>query len=130
MADTNVLISALLGKTLRHFLIYLKKGQFELVFSKKTFHELSIILERPKFKKHITESDIVEFLELLQYSSHFIEPTQKVDACRDVKDNIFLECAIELHVDYIVSGDTDLLILNPFHGIEIISPFDFLKNLT
>jgi putative PIN family toxin of toxin-antitoxin system len=122
-------VSALIGKRLRTFIDKLKANKFELLFSDVTFDELSIVLKRPKFKKYLSSTDIKEFLELLTLHSHFVTPEENIEACRDQKDNIFLECAITKPVDYIVSGDPDLLVLNPFRNISIISPNEFLKIL-
>ena len=44
-----------------------------------------------------------------------VYPNQKVNICRDKKDNFLLEAALEGKADYLVTGDEDLLILNPFH---------------
>ncbi len=127
VADTNVLVSALIGKVLRVFLDKLKQNKFELVFSEETYEELILVLKRPKFKKYINKTDIEEFKELLTFHSQLVAPKEKIEDCPDLKDNIFLECAIVKPVDYIVSGDPDLLNLNPFRGIPIIKPAEFLK---
>ena len=56
----------------------------------------------------------------------FIELAEKITVCRDPKDNKFLELAVAGNADCLITGDKDLLILNPFRGIKIISPSDFL----
>jgi len=56
----------------------------------------------------------------------FIESEVKISECRDPKDNKFLELAVAGDANCIVTGDKDLLVLNPFRGIKIISPSDFL----
>ena len=50
-------------------------------------------------------------------------------ACRDPDDNMVLECALEGHAQYIVSGDMDLLELKEFHGIRIVRAAEFLRLL-
>ena len=50
----------------------------------------------------------------------------EVTDCRDPKDNRFLALALDSESDCIVSGDADLLALNPWRGIEIVSPGAFL----
>jgi predicted nucleic acid-binding protein len=50
-----------------------------------------------------------------------------VKGCRDPKDDKFLEIALNGHADLIISGDKDLLDLNPFRGIPILSPAGYLK---
>ena len=59
--------------------------------------------------------------------AEIVQPTQKVEDCRDPKDNFILECALEAQPDYIVTGDSDLLVLHPYKGIKIITPTKFLK---
>jgi hypothetical protein len=49
-----------------------------------------------------------------------IEPDCTVDDCRDAKDNFILELAVSAKADYVVTGDPDLLVLNPYRGIKII----------
>ena len=56
----------------------------------------------------------------------FIEPKTKIKVCRDPKDNMFLELAVTGKASCIITGDKDLVALNPFRGIKIISPGDFL----
>jgi predicted nucleic acid-binding protein len=55
--------------------------------------------------------------------------TERIVACRDPTDDKFLELAINGHADLIVSGDADLLALNPFRHIPIIPPADFVAGL-
>jgi predicted nucleic acid-binding protein len=54
-------------------------------------------------------------------------PKIVITDCRDPKDNKFLELAISSGASCIISGDKDLLALNPFHDIPIMSAVDFLK---
>ncbi len=58
-----------------------------------------------------------------------IAPQLTITACRDPKDNKFLEVAVAGRADVIVSGDKDLLVLHPLQGIAIESPRDFLARL-
>ncbi len=51
---------------------------------------------------------------------------EEVDACRDPKDNKFLEVAVNGMADMLITGDNDLLDINPFRGIIIITPADFV----
>lgn len=53
--------------------------------------------------------------------------TELVSACRDAKDDKFLSLAISGKADLILTGDTDLLVLHPFRGIDILSPMDYLS---
>lgn len=58
-----------------------------------------------------------------------VTPTEKIRACRDPKDDKFLEVAVAGDADLIISGDEDLSVLNPFRGIPIMQPAAFLQTL-
>lgn len=53
---------------------------------------------------------------------------RQINACRDEKDNKFLELAINGNADFIITGDNDLLVLNPFENIAIIKPDVFINS--
>ncbi len=59
-------------------------------------------------------------------AAHPVEVTQAITACRDPKDDKFLELAVSGRATHIVSGDQDLLALHPFAGIPIVTPGSFL----
>jgi predicted nucleic acid-binding protein len=58
-----------------------------------------------------------------------VVPNRRITVCRDPKDNKVLEGAVAGRADVIVSGDEDLLVLNPFEGIPIVGPAEFLAML-
>ncbi|WP_079680589.1 putative toxin-antitoxin system toxin component, PIN family [Planktothrix sp. PCC 11201] len=51
---------------------------------------------------------------------------KSIEECRDPKDNKYLELAVSGNADYIITGDKDLLVLNPFRAISIITVDQFL----
>ena len=53
-------------------------------------------------------------------SAERVQITERIVACRDPKDDKFLELAATGRADVIVSGDADLLALGPFRGILIV----------
>ena len=50
-----------------------------------------------------------------------------VKACRDPKDDIFLECAIRARADLLIAGDKDLLVLGAFEGVRIVTPAAYVN---
>ena len=50
-----------------------------------------------------------------------------VHACRDPRDDKFLEVAVNGMADLIVTGDDDLLVLDPFRPTRILTPKQFLE---
>jgi predicted nucleic acid-binding protein len=58
--------------------------------------------------------------------AEFVPVTEHVAVCRDPKDDLVLEAAINGAAICVISGDDDLLALSPFRGILILQPTDYL----
>jgi putative PIN family toxin of toxin-antitoxin system len=87
----------------------------------------SQVLTRPKFERYVSSIERDLFIIWLGELVHFIEIKKTVIICRDAKDDKFLELAVNGDAELIVSGDQDLLILNPFLGISIVTVKEFLE---
>ena len=125
--DTNVLVSALLfANSSPRKALELALDTGEILISKETVDELNNVLSRPKFERYVSQSKRERFLLSLVQKSTLIEIQEKIEECRDPKDNKFLELAIDGKATEIVSGDQDLLILHPFRGIPIVTVSQFL----
>jgi putative PIN family toxin of toxin-antitoxin system len=72
------------------------------------------------------EDDIRSFLAALTREAEWVEIDVQIAACRDLRDEKFLELAVSGHATHIFTGDTDLLALNPYQGIEILPTHRFL----
>jgi putative PIN family toxin of toxin-antitoxin system len=96
-----------------------------LVASRELAEEIRDVLSRPKFDRYVTPQIRDEFLAALVAEAEFVEIVDRVDACRDPKDNKVLEEATNGHATCVISGDDDLIALHPFRGIPILSPADF-----
>jgi uncharacterized protein len=131
--DTGVFVSALIhnGGTTGDVLRALRDGRFTAVYTTDIVVEIIDVLGRAKFrlKYHIEPDDITALVNLIRLRGELVTPTQKVTACRDPKDDKFLEAAIFAQADCIVSGDADLLDLTPFQEIPILRPAGFLARL-
>lgn len=125
--DTNILISAFVFKSeTANIVVRHAVKKHTLLFSESTFKELKSTLLKPKFAEIAELSTIRNFIINLIKIGEFIDPKIIIAECRDPKDNKFIELAVAGNADCIVTGDKDLLVLNPFRGIKIISPADFL----
>lgn len=125
--DTNTLVSALLVKQSVPRQAFDKaKQQGIILLSNATLEELNNVLKREKFKKYITDAERILFVQALLSQSILLQTEQTVVACRDPKDNKFLDLAITGVADYLISGDDDLLILNPFQNTRIVTPRMFI----
>ena len=94
--------------------------------SDDTAKEIRDVLTRPRFDRHATLEVREEFLRDLMIDVEMVPITESVRVCRDPKDDKILELAVNGRADYIVTGDDDLLVMDPFRGISIIRPAEFL----
>lgn len=96
--------------------------------SEKTLDELVVTFTKPKFDKYISIKARIAAVNEFERRSILINVTDTIKACRDPKDDIFLSLAVSANAECIITGDNDLLVLNPFRNISIITPAEFLKN--
>ena len=129
--DTNVLISGLLSTTstpARAVEHAVRSGQ--LLASTDTLRELMTKLLSPKFDRYVTRERRDGLLLRLAPLIEIVEVLQRVQASRDPDDDKFLEVAINGRADIVVSGDGDLLALNPFRGTAILTPAAYVARET
>ena len=139
VVDTNVFVSSVIGsKNAEEIVNKLGEEAFRLVISTFLLTELATVLERPKFQALIQDvgEARAKLLHLVEVSGTLVERTKPIEVCRDATDigadapdNRVLEAAVAGRADVIVTGDGDLLELDPFQGIEIMTPARFLEIL-
>jgi len=128
--DTNTIVSAFLfyqstpGRALQ---AAIDKG--ELLLSIEVAEELGEVLRRNKLDRYLRKKVREEFLKVLIQDAVFMEIPDRIRACRDPKDDKFLELAVTGQAECIVTGDDDLLILNPFRGVPILTAAEFLDRV-
>lgn len=125
--DTNVLISGLLSTTSTPAQAVEKAvTKAQLLATTETLRELIQKLHSPKFDRYVRRERRDALLERVASLVEIIDVLQSIRASRDPKDNKFLEAAVNGRADVIVTGDKDLLDLNPFRGIAILTAADYL----
>ena len=121
--DTNILVSyvcwpnSALRNVLRGMLY-----RHDILRSMETYAELTEVLLRSKFDPYLSMEKRELFLAEYAGISHHVLITERVTACRDPRDNKFLELALCGNAQIIISGDKDLLALDPFQSIRILQP--------
>ena len=127
--DTNILVSALVfGGKPKTVLEAVIEGRARLILSDPLLEELKGVLEGSKFRYPQKATQVI--LDSLILIADVVTPLVEIHhITRDPDDNRVLECAIEGHADFIVSGDLDLLDLGEFNGIPIESPAQFMREL-
>lgn len=128
--DTGVAVSAvLLPRSVPRQAFDAAAARGKLLVSAATVAELDEVLRRPKFNRYVPEEKRLEFLAALVREAELVEVTEEITACRDAKDNKFLELAVSGKASHLISGDGDLLALHPFRGIAVVTPQAFLASL-
>lgn len=127
--DTNTLISAFLlsSNSIAAQAYYKIKTKGEIIISNDIFDEFSNVFIRPKFDKYLSLQKRLTIIQDLKDILKFIPVTITITACRDPKDNKFLELAVEAAATCIITGDKDLLVLSPFKEITILTASEFLE---
>jgi uncharacterized protein len=129
--DTGVLVSAALFKYStpgQALLAALRNGS--ILLSLTTAKELEEVFARSKFDSYIRLTTRKRFLATLLRRAIFVETADLLHVCRDPQDDKFLDLAIRGKASFIITGDDDLLVLNPFQGIPIVTPAEFLRITT
>lgn len=72
---------------------------------------------------HINKAILSPLIKTME----IIEPVTQIEICRDPDDNKFLGCARDSHALYIVSGDKDLLVIERFGNVQIVTAKDFCE---
>lgn len=126
--DTNVLVSAALkDKSPPAVAVRTIEQHDVLLKSRATERQFFEVLARPYFASLIAPAASAWLKELMA-TAEAVTIAERIVACRDPTDDKFLELAVNGRADLIVSGDGDLLVLNPFRNIPIIKPAVFVPS--
>ncbi len=125
--DTNVWISFLIGKRLGNIKSLIVNGNIRIVYTAQLIEEIERVTKRPALQKYFPDekvSELIEFLEAIGTNVQ-IRPIHFIN--RDPKDNFLLDLINFSKADYLVTGDKDLILHNPFETAKILSPAEFEK---
>lgn len=132
--DTNIVLSALLWRGTPYRLLETIRNQhpsLQLYSSPVLLEELTEVIARPAFSKQLNSigktvrqvlTDYIEIVDL-------VEPIEIPQVVRDPDDDHVIACALAAKADLIVSGDKDLLDLNSFQNIPILTPAEALRRI-
>jgi uncharacterized protein len=130
LLDTNIWISGLLWGGIPNQVVRLaRSGQITVIVSSEILNELQSTLGYPKLQAQLSrlgETSETLFRAIEEVTECVIAETILVPELRDPKDAIVLAAALAGVAEVIVTGDQDLLVLERFQGVEILTPTDFL----
>lgn len=122
--DTNVVVAGIVAEGLCREILEIHVPEHDVILSQVLWEELVVTLRR-KFR--LTPDDL-PILALYRQHASWCEPAKRAEAvCRDPDDNWVLATALAGQADAIVSGDADLLTLDRYSGIEVLSPRQFVS---
>jgi putative PIN family toxin of toxin-antitoxin system len=124
--DSNIFISSFYWEGIpRKVFDRITNGLDELYITDEILKEIINVMSSKKFDTNI--ADIEEYIKIIEsYAIKLPSKENPVEASRDNDDNKILQCAIDGDVDFIITGDNDLLVIKEYKGIKIIKPYDFL----
>ena len=127
VVDTNVLISAVFfGGKPGQILNAWQKKEIELVISTEILAEYINVLHRIAAK--YPEIDVSQIITLITSFGLIVEARDLDEQiCEDPNDDKFIAAALESSSSVIITGDTHLLSVSGYAGIEIIQPAVFIE---
>jgi putative PIN family toxin of toxin-antitoxin system len=130
VCDTNVLVSGVLfNSPPRRILEQIALGKIENAISLEILAEAKDVLVRPQFG--LSSVQVTGIIETFSETFTLVAPSERVKVIvNDPDDDRILEAALAGKVDLIVSGDKHLLSLGSWNKIKILSPVDFLEQLS
>lgn len=125
VVDSNIFVSAALKEPSWPRVVVRWLDKFGgLLKSTATENQVIEVLQRPYFVPKLLPTYLDEVRRIFA-KAELVTIKERVAACRDPTDDKFLELAVNGYADLIVTGDLDLLVLDPFRGIPIITPVVF-----
>jgi len=125
--DSNIFISSFFwGGKPRKIFERVVNGFDELYITDEIINEIQRVMNSNKFT--VNSNDIKDYIYIIEkYSKKIVSRDNKKSISRDVDDDKILQCGIDGNVDYIITGDNDLLVLNEYNKIKIIKPKEYLE---
>lgn len=131
--DTNVILSAALAPRGAPALLVDRLLQSaRVVLSAATFAEFETRLWRPKFDRYLSLQRRRRLLRDLAAGAHWVEIPEALAAqrfSRDPGDDAFVHAALAAGAVRLISGDDDLLCLNPLENLHILTPRAALEEI-
>ncbi len=124
--DTNIFVSSFLGGRPRQVIDLWKRGEVVLCLSKDILDEYVDVLQRVGIGP---KEGLEELLALFKKNINiiFTLKTPRLPIVEDdPSDDKFIECAVKLKADFIITGDKVLRRVKQYLGIRILSPQEFL----
>jgi putative PIN family toxin of toxin-antitoxin system len=125
--DTNIFISAFYwdGNS-QQVINRIIEGVDELYITNEIINEIADVMGRPKFK---TKPEIIErYIRTIEKIGKKVFITGMIKGiCRDKDDDVIIECGLLSSADYLITGDSDLLVIHEYQQMKIIEVKRFFE---
>ena len=125
--DTNILVSGFLFPESQPNRAIMKAQQSQVLASDETLMEFAEVMNRPRFDRYLEPVLRRRLVAEYMNACKKVVISLPIRACRDPRDDKFLEVAVHGQADLILTGDADLLDLHPFRGVSILTPAAYLE---
>jgi len=123
--DSNIWVSFAIGKRLNELRMALTHPKVEVFVCQKLLWEVKMVIQKPKLIKYISQERQTMLLELMQ-ACQYVNIMEQISILRDPNDDYLLDLAVTADVDFLVTGDNDLLVLKNYQNTNIISFASFM----
>lgn len=127
--DTNVFVSSVFGGLPRQVVELWFDGRLTLCLSEPIVTEYQRVLREIGAVSAAEERALIEAFASGEGVLYTSDPPPIESVSPDPDDDKFLECALELGAERVVSGDSDLLELDSYMGIPILTPRELLEQV-
>jgi len=133
--DSTVLISAFLAQAgvSAELLRKAQNGGFDICLAEEILEEVQrVLLQYQKIRKryHYLDQTVIQYVQTLRTVAHLFTELPLIEVVdNDPNDNMVVACALKARADYIITRDNDLLSLEYYNDIKIMTPEKFIGNL-
>lgn len=120
--DTNVFVSSVFGGLPRQVVDLWFDGRITLCLSELIVTEYQRVLREIGAAGEAEERALIEAFASGEGALYTAGPPRVEGVSPDPDDDKFLECALELEAEFVVSGDSDLVGLGSYMGMPILTP--------
>jgi len=129
--DANVLISYLLSPTpagkIAQVVDICLSPAIDLIVPGELVAELEVAVHRSEYlEERIPQWKFAALLETLRMGAVYLRDVDVTRITRDPKDDYLLQYAAHYAIDFLITGDKDLLALGQVQNVRIVSPAQFL----
>ena len=127
--DSNVFVSSFFwGGNPREVFERVINGLDELYITDEIIMEIKSVMKSRKF--NLNNIEIEDYIKIIEkYSKKIVSKKIPESISRDKSDDKILQCRLDGNVDYIITGDKDLLVLKEYKTIKILNPKDYLESV-